>query len=276
MQSRGLVVPDSKRAERHIATVGYYRLMGYGKHFFDSTIQRFNAGTTYDHIWETYKFDRKLRLLTLDAIERIEVAMRTAMSNTMCMAHGSHWFMNPLVFKLSSGMDSFCSALRKELPIKQNEITKHYYSKYDAPDLPPSWMVMECISMGTWVKALGNMKQTEQKRIADAMKMNPKSFVSWASSLTWARNVCAHHGVLWNRTNMRPPKTPLPAMRYPSIEGKESSYFAVAVIAYGLLKLIVTRSTWANRLEALFADFPLVNPADMGFEPNWKKDIFWT
>ena len=129
--------------------------------------------------------------------------------------------------------------------------------------------------MGTWTKAIGRLKQVEQKRIAASLKISHISFVSWASSLTWVRNVCAHHGILWNRINMRPPKTPLPAMRYPSISGKENSYFATAVIAYGLIKLIVTKSTWADRLEQLFAEFPLINIADMKFDHNWKRDPFW-
>ena len=275
MLSRGLIIPDIQRAERHIATVGYYRFMGYGKHFFDNKSQRFHAGTTYDHLWETYKFDRKLRLLTLDAIERIEVAMRTAVSNVMSMAHGAHWFMNPAVFKIPTNMTSLCASLKAELPSKQNEITRHYYSKYSSPDLPPSWMIMECISMGTWVKTLGKLKQTEQKRIAAAIPINYIYLVSWASSLGWVRNVCAHHGVLWNRINMRPPKTPQSA-GYPSIAGKETSYFATAVIAYGLLKLIVTKSTWADRLEMLFTEYSTINIADMGFEPSWKRDPFWT
>jgi abortive infection bacteriophage resistance protein len=275
MQARGLAIEDVQRAERHIATVGYYRFMGYGKHYFDNQTQRFNAGVTYNHIWDAYIFDRKLRLLTLDAIERIEVAIRTAVSNAMCMAHGAHWFMDASVFNTPANRNSFCAALRKELPGKQNEIVRHYYNTYDYPNLPPSWMIMECISMGTWVKALGTLKQIEQKRIAATLGINNISLVSWASSLGWVRNVCAHHGILWNRINMRPPKTPRPAMGYPSIAGKENSYFATAVIAYGLLKLIVTQSTWADRLEKLFTDYPLVDIADMGFAPDWKNHPFW-
>jgi len=249
--------------------------MGYGKHFFDNQSQRFHAGITYDHLWETYKFDRKLRLLTLDAIERIEVAMRTAVSNTMSMTHGAHWFMDASVFDSPDDRNAFCVALRRAFSGKKNEISIHFYCKYDYPDLPPSWMAMECISMGSWSRALGKLKQTEQKRIASSLRINYASLVSWAHTFSWIRNVCAHHGILWNRINMYPPKTPPPAMGYPSIAGKENSYFATAVISYGLLKLIVTQSTWADRLEELFAEFPLVKIADMGFAADWKSDPFW-
>ncbi|MDR2893253.1 MAG: Abi family protein [Deltaproteobacteria bacterium] len=275
MQSRGLVIPDAKKAERHLNVVGYYRLMGYGKYFFDSATHTFRAGTTYEDIWNIYKFDRKLRLLTLDAIERIEVAIRTAISNEMSMAHGPHWFMDDALFNTLQGRNDFCTTLRRELPSKKNEITIQYYNKYNTPDIPPSWMVMECISMGTWLKAFRDLKQVEQKRISAALGINNVSFTSWANSLSWVRNVCAHHGILWNRTNARPPRVPLANMNYPNIAGKEASYFATAVIAYGFLKLIVSRSTWAKRLAALMAEYPTVNSAAMGFTPGWDKDPFW-
>ena len=275
MRARGLEVPDPRRAERHLRLVGYYRLMGYGKSFFDSTSQTFYPGTTYDTIWNAYKFDRKLRLLTLDAIERIEVAIRTAISNEMSITHGPHWVMEPSLFKTPKDCSAVQASLQQDLKNKSHEIVVHYYQKYNSPPLPPSWMIMECISMGAWINILKRLKQPEQKRISTAFALPYVSLVSWASSLAWTRNVCAHHGVLWTRPNTKPPKTPQPGMQYPNIGGKESTYFATAVISYGFLKRIVTKSTWADRLFSLFEEFPTVNISAMGFSPNWKQDKFW-
>jgi Abortive infection bacteriophage resistance protein len=275
LQERGLIIPDIGRAERHLRTVGYYRLMGYGKSFCDPVSAQFFPCTEYETVWLVYKFDRKLRLLTLDAVERLEVAIRTALSNELSMAHGSHWFMNAALFRTPEYCTAFCSSLKKELPSGRNEITKHYFGKYDFPDLPPSWMTMECISMGTWVKALGNLSHAEQKRVAASFGINNVSLVSWTQALLWTRNVCAHHGVLWNRINTKPPKTPPPNMSYPSFAGKGNTYYATAVITYGLLKLIVTKSTWAERLMALFDEFPHVDIAKMGFPHNWHEHPFW-
>lgn len=275
LSNRGLLIPDMARAERHIKTVGYYRLMGYGRHFFDPQSQKFLPGTTYDHIWNAYKFDRKLRLLTLDAIERIEVAVRTAFSNEMCLTHGAHWFMDSSFFNDPKDRNSFCQSLRKEFSDGKNEITKHYFSNYHLPDLPPAWMAMECISMGTWVKALKSLKQIHQSPIANLFNLSRMSFTSWIGSLAWVRNVCAHHGLLWNRTNMRPPKAPTQQMNYPNFSNSAATYFATAVISYAFLKQIVTKSTWVDRLDALLNEYPTVKIADMGFPPDWRKDPFW-
>ncbi len=64
-------------------------------------------------------------------------------------------------------------------------------------------------------------------------------------------------------------------MKYPNFAGKEATYFATAAIAYGFLKLIVSRSTWASRLANLIAEYPTINIAAMGFTPGWERDPFW-
>jgi abortive infection bacteriophage resistance protein len=48
---------------------------------------------------EIYVFDRELRLLVLDAIERIEVAIRTRFAYELAHRHGAHAFMHPQYFK---------------------------------------------------------------------------------------------------------------------------------------------------------------------------------
>lgn len=37
---------------------------------------KFVPGTTLEQVWEHYLFDRQLRLLFMDAIERIEISLR--------------------------------------------------------------------------------------------------------------------------------------------------------------------------------------------------------
>ncbi len=73
---RGLAVPDRARALAYIQHVGAYRLKGYWFHLLSPTTKIFPAGLTFDAIAERYEFDRRLRSLSFDAIERIEVAVR--------------------------------------------------------------------------------------------------------------------------------------------------------------------------------------------------------
>ena len=66
---------DRELIVARLASVNYYRLSGYCYPFrnLDDT---FRPGTTFAAVWQRYVFDRRLRLLVMDAIERIEVAVR--------------------------------------------------------------------------------------------------------------------------------------------------------------------------------------------------------
>ena len=82
LKSRGLVIDDEQRATRHLSNVSYYRMSAYMLSFKkldanENVLDEFEEGTTWDNVYDLYKFDRKLRLLIFDAIERIEIALRT-------------------------------------------------------------------------------------------------------------------------------------------------------------------------------------------------------
>nr|WP_182263112.1 Abi family protein [Rhodococcus sp. UFZ-B548] len=92
LQSRGMTISDTTAAERWLHSIGYYRLSGY---WYPHRIRNqpagstpviedhFTPGTSFEQILDLYEFDRKLKLLVLDAIERIEVAMRLRVGHTL-------------------------------------------------------------------------------------------------------------------------------------------------------------------------------------------------
>lgn len=86
LQRRGLTIVDQGRALQWLQRVSYYRLSAYFLPFKDS--ENFRPGTEFNDIAGLYIFDRKLRLLMLDAIERIEVALRTSVTYEIGHAYG--------------------------------------------------------------------------------------------------------------------------------------------------------------------------------------------
>ena len=77
LKSRKIVIGDELIVERILTTVGYYRLTAYlfpfrGKDASDD----YAPGTSIEKVWRYYRFDRSLRFLLIDAIERIEVAVK--------------------------------------------------------------------------------------------------------------------------------------------------------------------------------------------------------
>jgi abortive infection bacteriophage resistance protein len=80
MVSRGLEVADQARALEVLQCVSYYRLAGYWYGFRLPGAEDFEPGAAFDEALRLYEFDRRLRLLVRDAVERLEVALRTAIT----------------------------------------------------------------------------------------------------------------------------------------------------------------------------------------------------
>ncbi len=91
---RGLIAPDKATLVKCLSVVNYYRLSAYWypfKHIDPATGgESFVGNTTFDTIWRRHTFDRELRHLVMDAVERVEVAiLRTAMVEHLrsCTGH---------------------------------------------------------------------------------------------------------------------------------------------------------------------------------------------
>ena len=84
IKSRGMVISDDALAQSFLNRIGYYRLSGYWYPYRESTLSgtnilvadKFRTGTKFSEVVELYVFDKKLRLLMMDVIERVEIALR--------------------------------------------------------------------------------------------------------------------------------------------------------------------------------------------------------
>jgi len=74
LKSRGMSVADDAQALHYLSQLNYYRLGAYWLPFEQNhQAHQFKPGTTFERVVEHYVFDRELRLLVLDAIERVEL-----------------------------------------------------------------------------------------------------------------------------------------------------------------------------------------------------------
>ena len=98
LKSRGLLIEDEAKAEHYLRFIGYYRLSGYSLPLTCKKVpeqHKFKSGASFDRILALYSFDRELRLIVMDAIERVEVAFRTSVSNYLATKFGPHWYLVP-------------------------------------------------------------------------------------------------------------------------------------------------------------------------------------
>ena len=271
-----------------LSNINYYRLSAYMLPFKQKNdmvyCDNFIVGTTWDNVYDLYKFDRKLRLLLLDAIERIEVAVRTQIAYTLSMKYGSHWQDNSSIFKEGNGwkyFDDIQKHIADQLKNNLSEVfIKHYREKYTSPINPPSWMCVEILYFNQLSRICDNLKDRKDvTEISKHFALPPEIFCSWLHTLNYIRNLCAHHSRLWNRDiaivplKLKFSKTNI-WISNPDIVQRKRMYYVFCMISY-LLKSCNSTSTFNTRLKNLFVDYPIVNLKYMGFPDNWEEDKFW-
>lgn len=282
LRSRGLGIPDENRATHYLRHIGYYRLSGYAlifqvNHNGDGR-HRFHEGVVFDDVLDLYIFDRKLRLLVMDAIERIEVALRAILSHEMSLRHGPHWFMDAAHFGGTYDHNGFLDHVKREIghdPSKahaRQTFIQHYYANYGDPELPPSWMVFEVLSFGSVSQVFKNLTRENQKHIAKLFGLDSRVLASWLHAVSYLRNLAAHHQRLWNRGFTI---KPLVAKQFAAEFQVPNRFYAQAVIIHVLLKVIAPESQWQHRLVQLLAEHPKVNPDKMGFPHEWIARETW-
>ena len=148
-ENRGLNVNDRERAIRYLSNISYYRLSAYAL-TFQNEKDKFIPGTDFNDLISLYIFDRELRLLVLDAIERIEIAIRTKLINHLSIKYGSHWHEDKSIYKApyedENGKKINTFKFIKDYlknqykPDNREVFISHYFRNYDEPKNPPSWM----------------------------------------------------------------------------------------------------------------------------------------
>lgn len=66
LEERKLLIADREETKRILARVNYYRLSGYFKYFYVDGKEEFKEGTTFDELYNLYKFDESLRRLVMN------------------------------------------------------------------------------------------------------------------------------------------------------------------------------------------------------------------
>jgi len=117
-----------------------------------------------------------------------------------------------------------------------------------------------------------------QAAVAGEYGLPDRVFGSWLRTLNEVRNVCAHHGRLWNRDLGNNPLLPNPR-KYPSwhepARVPQNKLFVVILMLRHCLRVVAPTSAWPRRFETLVSEFPEVPLAWMGFPKNWKEHPLW-
>lgn len=311
LKKRGLTILDEPRALYFLEAVSFFRLTPYMRPFqIGNCDHQFKVGATFSQLTRLYNFDRRLRLLIIDAIERIEVAVRARISNELCNKYGAHWYLEKAHFKKiyqhdrllqtirekqQSALDDYSRECRRIDALKtsdeqykawlkgkrqQESYACHYVSTYHQPELLPGWAMLEEISLGELSHLYkGLARDKDKKSIANGFALYPPLLESWLHTLTVIRNICAHHARLWNRElGIRPVYPTQKDFSWPSYLNREHPHTRVATvfsILHHMMQQISPDTGWHNRLFLLFDDFHDIPLSSTGLPNDWKNDVFW-
>ena len=273
LQQRGLHVADPARAVHWLQRVSYYRLSAYCLPFKDG--ENFRPETEFNDIAGLYIFDRKLRLLVLDAIERIEVALRTAITYEIGHVYGSFGHADPANFSPGFDHAKFMAELSQEERRSRETFVAHFRGKYTSERHLPVWMATELLSFGTVSLLYKALRPAIKRSIATEYGVSDRNLASWLHALSYIRNVCAHHKRLWNRELAVKPQFPTRSRAWPHVVQGNQRLYCILVVLQHMLKVVAPRCHWRSRLIALLGEHPNVSLAAMQIPVDWRTRGIW-
>lgn len=281
LQARGMQ-GDPDRMARRLRYVNYYRLSAYWHTFRAPGRDDLLPGTDFEVVWDRYVFDRRLRLLVMDAVERVEVALRARLANVHALTASPFAYESDpaALFPSDAARRSdFLRRLDEDLRRTHEGFIPHFNARYgDTHPRPPIWVAAEVLSFGGVVSLFRGSSRQVQRAVADAFGVPAVVFESWLLCLNQIRNICAHHSRLWNRELGFRPKVPRPDVTpswHNPVTVKPDRVFVVLTILAHCLHHINPGTSWARRFVSLLDRHPTIPPTQMGLPASWRSSPVW-
>lgn len=283
LKERGMRFKNEATAPHFLQNISYYRLKGYWWDMqTDPKLHKFRPDTYFEDILDRYNFDRHLRLILFDAIERIEVSLRTKMIYHLSISYGSLWYLNVSLFDNVGHHQSLLIELKKEFDRSQEIFIKDQRNRYPNQDAD-AWKILEVASMSTLSKFYKNLKHQlpEKAIISKEMGLNLHSELSsWLEAITYVRNIIAHHSRLWSRNMV---KRPMEHVNNPSglwlsnpllpVQSKKP-FLIISCMLY-LCNHVTPGHQIKIKIIELIQSNPKIPIYKLGFLNNWNNQPIW-
>lgn len=283
LKDRGMTIHNEDQAIHFLKNISYYRLKGY---WWDMQTDRvnhtFSPESSFEEVIQRYNFDRHLRIILFDAIERIEIALRTKMISHLSLSHGPLWYLETSLFSNASKHQEHVESLQREFGYSKEIFIKDHKRRHHGV-APEAWKIMEIASMGTLSKFYKNLShQSPQKSIiAKEMGLNLHSELSsWLEAIVYVRNIIAHHSRLWSRNMVKQPVDNLNNPRgdwfnnQPSPVQKKKPFLIISSMLY-LCDIVTPGHQVKTKIKQLIDENPDVPVYKIGFLNNWKEQPVW-
>ena len=266
----GLIIPDRELAVHSLRHIGYHRLSGYWRPLQVQPAggdYAFREGAGFDDVIAYYDFDGRLRSTVAESLGKIEVSARALWARHLADEGGEQAHLRPALFTAPDYQEKL-----DELKRSYQRNVEPTGSVWQDADI---WEITEAMSFGQlskWYNAI--LLRRTRNAIARHYRMNHIVLSSILFNMAHLRNICAHHGRLWNRNLYTGLRIPNALAAYCNLAAKEGIYNRLVIIAY-LMDIIAPRDCWPSKLQALLDDYPNIPKDRMGFPHGWEKMAFW-
>jgi len=278
--SRGLIA-DRAELARVLSEISYYRLSGYLFPYRGDDGKAFSEGTQFTTVFDHYLFDRQLRVLVMDAIERVEVSIKARLVNALTQKYGvfAHTARANFPDMPADVHRRLMDRIHQNSDRSKEAFIRHYISKYTSETEIPLWMALEVMDFGAMLTIYRHSEQYDKRDIAQAYGLTGRVLESWLVSLNIVRNICAHHGRLWNKIFAVPPLIPAqkhrPEFHSPQAIRNDRVFAILSILRY-MLQCIAPQSAWHTRVTNLWiTKHPSIPMHSMGIPSYWKEYTLW-
>ncbi len=292
LKSRGMLMRDQQIAENWLASVSYYRMSAYWLPYEKKPLKgktrskEFIEGVSFDDVMELYIFDRQLRLMIMEAVERIEIALRARWTHFVVMRYGSHAHLDSTNFDLNYRKGIYWrvrDSVIKNSKVSDEVFIKHYNRKYSSPACPPLWAATELFTFGEMSIWLSLTKDNQIKDlVARDLGFRTSRLLEGAiQNISLVRNKCAHHSRVWNRKFTKRVRIVNELSESMMLIGPadkvqvDNRIYNTLVVLIHMLKQQAPHTSYPSRLSQMVRLRSKSEQSDMGFPIGWEALPIW-
>ena len=206
---RGLLVDDEERARQILFRENYFFISGY-RHLFTQNGKKdlFIEGTTFEELYATFVFDRRIRNIFFKNILIVENNIKSIMSYQLSKKYGykEKDYLDVKNFSSDSmqvrQVHDVLNKVRRQIRINgsKHTATYHYINNYG---FIPLWILVKVLSFGIMSEFYDILKIEDKEEIAKAYGLDTETLRIFLTLLSNFRNVCAHEDILYDHRVQR-------------------------------------------------------------------------
>ena len=208
LKDKGLTFKNEEMARKIILRENYYNITeGYENVFIDlksssQNHQIYEEFTYFEELYATYQFDRNLKELILDYMNRLEINIKSYVAYAFSNQYGDIDYLKRENFDSNKKYDNEFNKLQTQI---HEQLTRNFQNKnsgikkfYDANHKIPLWILVQVFTFGTITNFYCLMKIEQKQEVAQAFQISPYHLGTYLKMLNIVRNICAHGDILFN------------------------------------------------------------------------------